>query len=70
MTFNFKLIRSKRRAIEMTQQELADKAKRSIGWVAQMERGKTADIMIGDLDKVCRALDLDINDVFYFGGQK
>lgn len=66
--FNFKtvskLIRQKRRSLNLTIEELAKKANVSVSLVSRIEREDVTNISINKLNDLAAALDLKVTDFF------
>ena len=58
-----KRLRSYRKALGLSQEELAEKAELHHTYIGQVERGEK-NITIGSLEKICSALDLSFSELF------
>lgn len=59
-----KLIRQRRKALNMTIEELAEQSKSSTSLISLIERGRLDNIKIQKLNDIARALNLTIEDLF------
>ncbi|KAB0567267.1 MULTISPECIES: helix-turn-helix domain-containing protein [Brucella/Ochrobactrum group] len=58
-----KRLRSRRKALKLTLQEVADQAELSVGFISQIERGIAVPSLVS-LVAVCRVLDVDVGTFF------
>ncbi len=62
-------LRAARRAADLTQPELADRAQVGVRTISLLETGRSTNVRIGTLAKLARALNVDENDIIgVFGG--
>lgn len=59
-----KLIRARRRALNLTIEQLAEKSNSSVSLISLIERGKLDNIKIKKLDSIAQALGLSLADFF------
>lgn len=59
-----KLIRKRRKLLQMTIEELAEKSQSSTSLISLIERGKLDNIKIQKLNDIAVALDLNLKDFF------
>lgn len=59
-----KLIRKRRKLLQMTIEELAEKSQSSTSLISLIERGKLNNIKIQKLNDIAVALDLNLKDFF------
>jgi len=58
-----KRIASRRKDLEITQQELAERAKLQVAYIGRVELGKYS-VGVDNLRKICKALDIKMADLF------
>lgn len=59
------LIKEAREEANMTQEELSDKADVSRSIINGLETGRATETKVSTLQKIAKALNLTINDIFY-----
>lgn len=65
MISNFgEVIRKRRKKLGLTIEQLAEKADVSVSLVSLIERKKLTDLKISNLESICKALHLNITDLF------
>ena len=58
-----KLVRTRRRALDMSQEELGDKSDLNRGYISDIERGlRNPSLKV--IDRIAKALDMELDELF------